>query len=195
VTQLQLISGGKQTGTVGTALTAPIVIEAKSSTGAIVVGAPISFTDGAGGTFSPNPAITGSNGQASTTYTLPTLAQNLVVTASDGSATVTASEKSVAAAASKIAIVSGNNQSANPNTLLPSMLIVSVTDQYGNTISGYTVTFTDNGAGGTFSTTTPVTNSFGQASVSYTTGSTAGTITISASSTATGGVNFTETVK
>jgi len=195
VTQLQLISGGKQTGTVGTALPAPIVIEAKSSTGAIVVGAPISFTDGAGGTFSPNPAITGSNGQASTTYTLPTLAQNLVVTASDGSVTVTASEKSVAAAASKIAIVSGNNQSANPNTLLPSMLIVSVTDQYGNTISGYTVTFTDNGAGGTFSTTTPVTNSFGQASVSYTTGSTAGTITISASSTATGGVNFTETVK
>ena len=195
VTQLQLISGGKQTGTVGTALTAPIVIEAKSSTGAIVVGAPISFTDGAGGTFSPNPAITGSNGQASTTYTLPTLAQNLVVTASDGSVTVTASEKSVAAAASKIAIVSGNNQSANPNTLLPSMLIVSVTDQYGNTISGYTVTFTDNGAGGTFSTTTPVTNSFGQASVSYTTGSTAGTITISASSTATGGVNFNETVK
>jgi hypothetical protein len=75
------------------------------------------------------------------------------------------------------------------------MLIVSVTDKYSNAISGYTVTFSDNGAGGTFSTTTPVTDSHGQASVSYTTGSTAGTITISASSTATGGVNFTETVK
>ena len=59
---------------------------------------------------------------------------------------VTASEKSVPAAASKIAIVSGNNQSANPNTLLPTMLIVSVTDTYGNAISGYTVDFSDNGA-------------------------------------------------
>jgi Bacterial Ig-like domain (group 1) len=193
VTQLQLVSGGKQTGTVGTALPLPIVIRAKNGS-ATVTGASISFTDGAGGKFSPNPAITDSTGQASTTYTLPTVAESLVATASVGSVSVTASEKSVAAAASKIAIVSGNNQSANPNTLLPSMLIVSVTDLYGNPISGYTVTFTDNGAGGTFSTTVPVTNSFGQAQVSYTTGSKAGTITISAGSTATGSVNFTETV-
>ena len=194
VTQLQLVSGGKQTGTVGTTLPNPIVIKAKDSTGGIVVGASISFTDGVGGTFSPNPAITGSTGEASTSYTLPTKAQNLVVTASDGSVKTTASEASVAGAASKIAIVSGNNQSANPNTLLPNMLIVSVVDKYGNAVSGYTVTFTDNGAGGTFSTTTPITNSFGQASVSYTTGSTAGTVTITAGSTQTGSVNFTETV-
>jgi hypothetical protein len=194
VATLQLVSGGKQTGTVGTALPAPIVIRAKDSSGKTVQGASISFTDGAGGTFSPNPAITDSTGQASTTYTLPTVAENLVVTASDGSVKVTASEKSVPAAASKIAIVSGNNQSANPNTLLPSKLIVSVTDTYLNPISGYTVTFTDNGAGGTFSTTMPVTDSHGQASVSYTTGSNPGTITISAGSTATGSVNFTETV-
>jgi hypothetical protein len=74
------------------------------------------------------------------------------------------------------------------------MLIVSVTDKYGNAVSGYTVDFSDNGAGGTFSTTTPVTNTFGQASVSYTTGSKAGTVTITAGTTATGNVNFTETV-
>jgi hypothetical protein len=194
VTQLQLVSGGKQTGTVGTTLPNPIVVKAKNSTGGIVVGASVSFTDGVGGKFSPNPAITDSTGEATTSYTLPTKAQSLVATASVGSVTVTASEKSVAAAASKITIVSGNNQSANPNTLLPSMLVVSVTDQYGNAVSGYTVTFTDNGAGGTFSTTTPITNSFGQASVSYTTGSTAGTVTITAGSTQTGSVNFTETV-
>ena len=194
VTQLQLVSGGKQSGTVGTTLPQPIVIKAKDSSGGIVVGASISFSDGVGGTFSPNPALTGSNGEASTSYTLPTKAQSLVVTASDGSVKTTVSEASVAAAASAIAIVSGNNQSANPNTLLLNMLIVSVTDKYGNAVSGYTVTFTDNGAGGTFSTTTPITNSFGQASVSYTTGSTAGTVTITAGSTQTGSVNFTETV-
>ena len=194
VAQLGLVSGGKQTGTVGTTLPLPIVVKAKDSSGAIVVGASVSFADGAGGTFSPNPAVTDSTGQATTSYTLPTVAKSLTVTASVGSVTVTASEKSVAGAASKISIVSGNNQSANPNTQLPSMLIVSVTDKYSNDVSGYTVTFTDNGAGGTFSTTTPITNSFGQASVSYTTGSTAGTVTITAGSTQTGSVNFTETV-
>jgi hypothetical protein len=194
VTQLQLVSGGKQTGTVGTTLPNPIVIRAKSASGSTVAGASISFTDGVGGTFSPNPAITGSTGEASTSYTLPTKAQTLVATASDGSVKVTASEAAVAGPATTIAIVSGNNQSANPNTLLPSMLIVSVTDKYGNAVSGYTVDFSDNGAGGTFSTTTPVTNTFGQASVSYTTGSKAGTVTITAGTTATGNVNFTETV-
>ena len=194
VTQLGLSSGGKQTGTVGTVLPLPIVILAKGAGGVLVAGAPISFTDGVGGKFSPNPAITNSSGLATTTYTLPTVAQSLIVTASDGSVTTTASEKSVPAAASKIAIVSGNNQSANPGTQLPTMLIVSVTDTYGNAISGYTVDFSDNGGGGTFSSTTPVTNTFGQAGTSYTTGSKVGTVTITAGTTATGNVNFTETV-
>lgn len=194
VAQLGLVSGGKQTGTVATTLPLPIVIKAKDSSGAIVVGASISFTDGSGGSFSPNPAVTDSTGQATTSYTLPTVAKSLTVTASAGSVTTTASEKSVAAAAAKISIVSGNNQSANPSTLLPNQLVVLVTDQYNNPVSGFTVTFTDNGAGGTFSTTAPVTDSLGHATVSYTTGTKAGTITISAGSTTTGSVNFTETV-
>jgi hypothetical protein len=195
VAALGLVSGGKQTGTVGTTLPVPLVFEAKTSTGGLVAGASISFTDGVGGTFSPNPAITGSNGEASVTYTLPTVAEFTTVTASVGSVTTTASEKAVAGAATKIAIVSGNNQSAEPSTALPNMLVVSVTDQYGNGVSAYSVTFTDNGAGGTFSTTTPVTNSFGQAEVNYTTGTKAGTVTISAETATVGTVNFTETVE
>jgi hypothetical protein len=194
VASLGLVSGGKQTGTVGTTLPVPLVFKAENSLGAIVVGASVSFTDGVGGTFSPNPAITSSTGQATTTYTLPTVAEALTVTASAGTATTTASEKSVAGAATKIAIVSGNNQSVQPSTQLPNFLVVSVTDQYGNGIPGYTVTFTDNSAGGSFSTTTPVTNSFGQAEVSYMSGTTAGTVTITASTGTVGSVNFTVTV-
>jgi hypothetical protein len=194
VSALGLISGGKQTATVGTTLPLPLVVEAKNSSGGLVVGAPISFTDGMGGTFSPNPAITASNGEATTTYTLPTTAASLTVTITSGTATTTASEKSVAGTATKIAVISGNNQSANPSTPLPSMLVVSVTDQYGNGVSGFTVTFTDNGAGGTFNTTTPTTNSFGEAEVSYTTGTKAGTVTISAGTSTVGTATFTETV-
>ncbi len=195
VAKLGLVSGGKQTGTVGTTLPVPLVFKAEDSTGAIIVGASVSFSDGVGGTFSPNPAISASTGEVTTTYTLPTVAESLTVTASAGTATAPASEKSVAGAATKIAIVSGNNQSAEPDTQLPNFLVVSVTDQYGNGISGYTVTFTDNSGGGSFSTTTPVTNSFGQAEVSYMTGSKAGTVTITASTATVGSVNFTVTVE
>jgi hypothetical protein len=197
VATITTVSGGKQSGVVGTTLPLPIVVKAKNSSGAIVVGAPITFADGGiGGTFSPNPAITGSNGQASTTFTLPTVTKIMTVTATDSPATVNITETSTAGPATALTIVQGNNQSANPNNLLPKKLIVKVADKYGNGISGVTVTFTDNGAGGTFSpNSTPVTTSNGQASVSYTTGSNAGTITISASTSTLGPVNFTETVK
>ncbi|HEV2401092.1 MAG TPA: Ig-like domain-containing protein [Candidatus Sulfotelmatobacter sp.] len=196
VSIITVVSGAKQTGTVGTPLPQALVVRAKNSAGKIVTGVPITFSDAnAGGNFSPNPAITGSTGQASTTYTLPTVSKSISVTASYGSVQTGMSEKAVAAAPKTLAIVSGNNQSANPNTLLPKKLVVSVKDQYGNPVTNLTVNFTDNGAGGTFSTTTPVTNNSGQASVTYTTGSTAGTVTISATTSTLGPVNFTETVK
>jgi hypothetical protein len=195
VTIITVVSGGKQSGTVGTTLPLPIVVKAKNGT-AGVVGAPITFSSGSvGGTFSPNPAITGSNGQASTTFTLPTVAKKMTVMASDGSISVNITETSVAGPATSFTLVSGNNQSANPKTKLAKNLVVSLKDQYGNPISGTTVTFTDNGAGGTFSTTTPLTNSNGQASVTYTTGSNAGTVTITATTASLTPLNFTETVK
>jgi hypothetical protein len=173
-----------------------LVVKAKNSSGQGVAGAPITFADGVtSGTFSPNPAITGSNGQASTTFTLPTVAKKMTVTASDGSIKVNITETSVAGPATSFTIVSGNNQSANRNTKLSKNLVVSLKDQYGNPISGVTVTFTDNGAGGTFSTTMPVTTTTGQASVTYTTGSTSGTVTISASTSTLGPLTFTETVR
>jgi hypothetical protein len=196
VATVTVVSGGKQVGVVGTTLPLPITVKAKNSSGVIVVGAPITFADsGLNGTFSPTTAITGSNGQASTTFTLPTAAKTFTVTATDSPATVNITEQSTPSTASALTIVQGNNQSANPKTVLAKKLIVLVADKYGNGISGVTVTFTDNGAGGTFSTTMPVTTSNGQASVSYTTGSNAGTVTISATTSTLGPVNFTETVK
>ena len=195
VATITVVSGGKQVGTVGTVLPLPITVKAKNSSGAIVVGAPITFADGTlNGSFSPNPAVTGSNGQATTTVTLPTSAKTFTVTATDSPATVNITEQSTPGPATALTIVQGNNQSAHPNNLLPKKLIVMVADQYGNGISGVTVTFTDNGAGGTFSTTTPVTTSNGQASVSYTTGPNLGTVTITASTSTLGPVTFTETV-
>jgi len=196
VTSITVVSGQKQSGTVGTNLPLPIVLKAKNASGKAVAGAPITFTDGGlGGTFSPNPAITGSNGEASTTFTLPTTAKTFAVNGADGSVSVNVTETSVAGPATSLSIVSGNNQQGEPGKALINKLVVEVTDQYKNPISGVTVTFTDNGAGGTFSTTTPVTGSNGEASVVYTCGSKTGKVTISASTSTLGPVNFTETVK
>jgi adhesin/invasin len=195
VATLTIVSGGKQSATVGTTLPSPLVIKAKNSTGGIVVGASISFSDGAGGTFSPNPAVTGSNGQASTSYTLPKIAKIYTATASVGSISVRASETAVVGPPAIFTIGGGNNQTAHPNTTLSKSLLVKLTDQYSNPIANATVTFTDNGAGGTFSTTTPITNKVGQASVTYTTGPATGTVTITATTSGVSSLSFKETVK
>jgi hypothetical protein len=194
VASLGVVSGSKQIGTVGTTLPLPLVIQAKDAVGNLVAGASVSFTDGTGGTFSPNPAITGSTGQATASYTLPTVAKSLTVTASVGSISVKVSEQATAGAATALTIVQGNDQSAHVSTKLPKSLIVAVTDKYGNGITGVTVPFTDNGAGGTFSTTTPVTNAHGQATVTYTTPPQTGTVTIDASYSTLTPAAFTETI-
>jgi len=181
VAALSVVSGAKQTGTVATTLPLPLVFKAKDAVGNVVPGASVSFTDNSGGTFSPNPAITASNGQATTTYTLPTVAKSLAVTASVGSVSVNASEKSIPDPAAAIVKIQGDNQVAHKNNKLPKMLIVAVEDQYGNGISGLTVIFTDNGSSGAFTNPSPVTNSLGQASTGYTTPGQLGTITIDVS--------------
>lgn len=194
VASLAIVSGSKQIGTVGTTLPLPVIIAAKDAVGNAVPNASVSFTDGVGGIFTPNPAVTASNGSASTSYTLPTVAKSLSVTASVGSVSLKLSEQSIPGPATSLNVIQGSNQTAHVNTRLPKSLIVSVTDQYGNGISGLTVPFTDNGAGGTFSTTMPVTNASGQATVTYTTPAHTGTVTITASYSTLAPAVFTETV-
>jgi hypothetical protein len=196
VATIVVSSGSKQTGTVGSTLPNPLVVTAKNSSGKAVAGASITFSDAsAGGTFSPNPAITATNGQASTSYTLPTVPKATIsVTAADGSVSAMLTEKSVVGAPANLNIVSGNNQTGNHGVKLAKNLVMSVTDQFSNPIAGVTVNFTDNGAGGTFSNAAPVTTATGQVSISYTAGPTPGTVTISATTTTLGPVNFTETI-
>ena len=106
----------------------------------------------------PNPSsvVTDANGLARTTLRLPTIVSTVTVTASSaGLKTPALVEYSVAGPAAKIAITSGNNQSAPPGTQLPQALTVLVTDQYGNTVPGVNVAFDDGGAGGTYSYANP----------------------------------------
>jgi adhesin/invasin len=177
---VSVISGSSQSGTVGTVLGSPLTAQTKDKFGNKVSGASVTFSDTVGGSFSPNPATTGSNGEASVTFTLPTTTHSgFAVTASSGSATAaTFHETSVAGAPASEAISAGNKQTAAPSTQLPKALVVVVKDQYGNGVSGVTVNFSDGGAGGSFVNSAPVTNSVGQASATYTLPPTAGTYSI-----------------
>jgi hypothetical protein len=196
VSTLVVSSGARQTGTVGAPLPNPIVVTAKNSSGKPVAGASVSFSDGGvGGSFSPNPAITATNGTATTVYTTPTVPKtSITVTATSGTASVSLTEKAVAGSPANLSIVSGNNQTGNHSAKLSKNLVVLVTDQFSNPVQGVTVSFVDNGAGGTFSNANPVTTASGQVSVSYTAGPNPGTVTISASTSALGPANFTETI-
>ncbi|MGO8795321.1 MAG: Ig-like domain-containing protein, partial [Candidatus Sulfotelmatobacter sp.] len=194
VASIATISGSKQTGPVGTTLPNPIVVKAKDAFGNLEVGAQISFSDGYGGIFSPNPSVTGTNGEASVTYTLPTVAKTLTVSATNGSVTDKITEAATADPPALVNIIQGNNQTAHVKNKLPKTLIVSVTDQYNNGLSGLTVNFTDNGAGGTFSNPNPVTGTTGQVTVTYTTGPNEGTVTIDATYSTLAPAVFTETV-
>jgi hypothetical protein len=196
---VSIISGSSQSGTVTTTLPAPLVVKVKDLYGNWVSGAAVTYSDGGlnGSSFSPNPAITGSNGNASATYTLPTVAKSgYAVTASTGSASpATFHETSLAASPASVGTAGGNQQTGTRGTQLSKPLIAVVKDQYGNNVPNVTVNFTDSGAGGKFSNAHPVTNNMGDASTNYTLPSSPGTYSITAS--VSGGFKaiFTEVAK
>ena len=188
-----MASGAGQSGTVGTTLSKPAVVVVRDAFNNPVPGVAVTFSDGgAGGIFSANPVTTNSLGQASVSYTLPTIAKTYTLTASTiGGVAFNFSERAIAGAPASLAIASGNGQTAHPNTQLPAALVVVVKDQYGNPVSGVSVAFSDGGAGGTLSTSTATTTGTGKASVTYITPAVTGNVTITASVTGLSPVLFT----
>ena len=175
-------SGNSQSAPVVTTFPSPLVTKAKDTYGNGVPGVAITYTDnGAGGTFSANPVTTDSNGRAPVKYTTSTKAGSPKIAAkAAGLSSLTFSETVTSGPAANIGIVSGNNQSAPPNTQLSQPLSVKVTDQYGNAVPGVAVKWDDGGAGGSFSANPVTTSSNGIANDYYTTPSSAGTVTVSA---------------
>lgn len=188
------LTGVGQTGTVGTTLPTALEIELKDAYGNGIPGQQVGFTDnGAGGTFSSTSLITNATGTASVTYTLPTTVKTPLITVTSAGLSTGIAEKAVAGPPSSTGIFSGNNQTAPPNTALKP-LVAKVSDQYGNAVAGVTVTYSDGGAGGTFSSTTVTTNTVGQATVTYTTPGTAQVVNIDAATSGASTAVFKETV-
>jgi len=187
--------GANQNVTVGNPLPLPITCTVKDAKGNPVSGASVGFSDnGAGGKFTGNPLITNSSGKVSEGYTTPTKAGTVKITITvSGVTPLTISEKNAAGPAASITILTGDNQVSAPGTTLPTPLEVKVTDKYSNAVSGVTVTFSDGGAGGSFSASSVNTNGVGDASTYYTLPGSAGTVTITASVNALSPGIFSET--
>jgi len=187
--------GAKQTGAAGSVLPNSIAVAAHDVYGNPVPGVTVSFSTNAG-VVNPTSTVTVANGRASTTLQLPTTVGTVKVTASStGLSNVVFTEYSVAGAPASITVSGGNNQAGQPGTTLPLPLIVVVADQYGNPVSGASVSFSDGGAGGSFSNPNPEnTGATGSVSQVYTLPSSPGTVTITATVTGVAnGATFTET--
>jgi hypothetical protein len=191
------VAGNRQTGTVD--MTLPVALEAQivnPITGSRVSGVAVTFTLGKdGGTLGSPTGVTNAHGAVSTTYTLPEKIGTYSVSASaSGYSSAVFTETGTASTPTALAIKSGNRQTTTVGTPLPNPLVVRVHDAYNNGVAGVSVSFTDQGAGGSFSTNPATTNSAGEVSVTYTAGNTPGTVRIIVSALSLHNVSLTQTV-
>ena len=149
-TQLSVTSGTPQNVTVGMAAGAALVATAADQYGNPVSGLSVTFTapaTGASGKFANSSAsiigTTGTNGQVSESYTANTAAGAYNVTASAGGTnSVNFMITNVAGTPTTVTATSGGGQTTNVNTQFTNPLVATVTDTYGNPVSGVDVTFT-----------------------------------------------------
>lgn len=190
--------GDGQTGTVGAALADSITVRVTDRQGQPVAGIRVTFAPdaSAGGTVSPESAVSDADGRAGSSWVLGNKAGSQTATAVvAGAASLSRSFTATADAgpAQTIAGVSGDNQSAPAGSALPAPLVVIVTDEFGNPVPGVQVNWAS--ADGSVDPAVMETGADGQAATQRTLGPSAGTqgATASASGLAGSPVAFTHT--
>jgi adhesin/invasin len=180
-------SGSGQSSTAGSAFASALVATVTDIYGNPVSGVSVSFSapgSGASATLAGASVTTGNNGQASDAVTAGTVAGSYAVTASVAgiSAPANFSLTNTAGTASTISVVSGSGQSATVGVAFSGPLVVAVTDQFGNPLSGVTVSFSAPGSGASASlaNATVTTGANGQASDTATAGTVSGAYGITA---------------
>jgi len=186
-------SGDGQTGVVQTALANPLRVLVTDG-GAPEAG--VSVTWGGSGTaasFSPSSSITDASGIAQTTWTLPRQAgapsASATVSGAGGSPvsfTATANPGPPAA----LTKLDGDDQVGGVSSAADGPLRVTVADQYGNGLSGQTVTWSVTSGTATLGQGSTTTSAAGIASNALTFGGTTGPITVTATAAGLGTVTF-----
>ncbi len=166
---IDVITGDGQAGIAGRALGQPLVVKVTDDIGRPVVGQRVDFSvQSGGGELDPATAQTDIGGRATASWTLGPAAgsQEVEARAVGGGApddlVVSFNATAVAGSGSLLVAVSGDDQSAAVNSVLPESLVVRATDAEGNPVSGVTVGWSVQ-AGGTISPETVVTGDNGEA--------------------------------
>ncbi len=188
--QIVAQSGNNQSGNVNTALQQPLNVRVEDDFRNGVKGVTVNFSVDAGNgrIISPTAVITDSNGIAAATYVLgSTRVENRIRATSSGlrNSPIIFVANALNQAARKLVAVSGNNQTGVILQDLPQPLVVRVTDQNDrpvfNSSVNFTVTFGSGQVNGGEQAVVR-TNEFGEASVTWRLGNTAGTNVVRASS-------------
>lgn len=177
-------SGDDQEGAVAQPLPDPLVITAtQSGTGA--AGLSVTWTTSspspAAGSVTPTSTTTDADGHAAATWTLGTLAGAQTVKATVSGATgspLTFTATAVAGQAATLVKGDGDAQTAETNAALAAPVQATVTDEFGNGVSGVPVAWSATGA--TVSAPSVPSDGEGFSQVNVTLGATAGPITITA---------------
>ena len=170
----QAVQGGKE-------LPNAIVLRVLTTDGKPVEKAPIGFTVATGGgSVTPGSVLTDANGEARTKWVLgPTVPEQSLKAEVAGIDPVTISATAIVP--TDIVIAQGNNQSAKVSTILPTSVVVRVVGVNNTPIIGVPVAFQVTAGAGVITPQSALTNSFGEVSVKWTLGPTAGVNTLTAS--------------
>lgn len=138
---LTMVAGDAQTDTVAQLLAGHLDVLVLDADGSPVPGAVVRFAAQAGALSTPT-ARTRPSGRASTSWTLPERAGHYSATASvDDLAPVTFRATAIPSYPSRLRPLSGNGQVGEEGKPLDEVIVVQVTDDYGNGVEGMTVGF------------------------------------------------------
>jgi adhesin/invasin len=164
-TSVEKAGGDAQTAGAGSVLADSISVRVLDAHGNGVPDVPVAFTTTAG-TLSATTRLTGAEGHARVSLTLPIRPGSVQVRASSGILTQQSFAVTVTAAApASIVRLEGEGQAAPTGMAVQIAPAVRVTDRYGNAVPGRTVTFTPAAGSGTVTGGTVATSPDGRAAV------------------------------
>lgn len=193
--QIELVSGGDQSGRISGTLASPIVVRVRDQSGNAVVGATVTFSPDTGsGTVSLATALTDAEGKASVSWTLGATFGTKTLRVAAGGDLLLAVAATVVP--DRLELVSGSNQVVRTSGELPAPVIVQLVDLSGKPAVGVAVTFQPAAGGGTVVPSIVSTGTDGSARVLWTLGAVPGATTMrisAASATSSLTVNATAT--
>jgi alpha-tubulin suppressor-like RCC1 family protein len=196
---ITITAGDDQTAVVRTQLPTDLTVKISDAFGNAKEGTTVFFTVVlGGGTLSSPTAVSDASGLARVKWTLgPPASTQRVAAQIPGTLPAIFDAIATPAAPAIVVIVSGNDQVAQPGSLLPDSLVIRVTDLYENPVKDVNVTWAAVGSGGgTVSPAAGKTNQVGRLATAWTLGSGGGPkeLRASASGVATGSFRAAGTI-